>query len=69
MEPSLKPTNKLLSAAIVAVILYVVSLFVAVDPQLEQAINVIVPVIVAYFTRNADTPGGVPVKRSYIRGP
>jgi hypothetical protein len=68
-EPTLKPTKKLLAAAITAVILYGLSFLVAIDPQLEQAINVIGALIAGWLTTNDKTPGGVPTKPSYVRGP
>jgi hypothetical protein len=61
-ESSLLPTNKLISAAVTALILFVISRFTEVDKDVEQAVNVLAPLVVAYFTRNKKTPGGVPVK-------
>jgi len=51
-----------MTAAATTIILFVLSLFTDVDKELEQAVNVAVPLIVAYFTRNNPTPGGVPLK-------
>lgn len=61
VTPSKKPTRKLSYASAAAVVLFLASLVVDdVDVQLEQAINVGLPLILAYFVKNADTPGGVP---------
>jgi hypothetical protein len=58
---SKKPTKKLTVASAVAVVLYAVfSLLVHADKEVENAINVGVPLVFAYFTRNDPTPGGVP---------
>jgi hypothetical protein len=54
------PTAKLLSAAGTMLVLYLLRLVVDVDEDLEQVVNLIVPLIVAYFVPNAPTPGGVP---------
>jgi hypothetical protein len=61
-EPSAKPTKKLLGAAITAALLYGVSLVTDLDPQLEQAANVIGPLVAGWIIRNDPTPGGVPRK-------
>jgi hypothetical protein len=57
------PTKKLTAASVTAVILFVVSLFTDVDQNLEQALNVLVPIVLAYFVKNDPTPGGVPDAR------
>lgn len=58
---SKKPTKKLTVGAAVAVLLYALfSLVVGADKEVENAINVAVPFIFAYFTQNDPTPGGVP---------
>lgn len=64
MEPtkSLLPTRKLSYAGLVATVLFLLSLITEVDAQLEQAVNVLVPLIAAYFVKNSDSPGGVPLK-------
>ena len=59
---SMKPTRKVSYAAISTVVLYVVSRFTEVDKDLEQAINITLPLILAYWVSNEDTPGGVPAK-------
>ena len=76
-EPSGKPTRKLLTVAVSAAVLYGLSLIVPVDETLEQAVNVLVPVILGYIVPNEPTPGGVPQKEvavedepnEYIKGP
>jgi hypothetical protein len=60
------PTAKLVSAAVTMVLLYVLRQFVDVDRELEDIINLVVPLIVAYFVPNADTPGGVPDARPVL---
>jgi len=61
-KKSALPTRKLSYASVTAVVLFLISLFVTdLDPQTEQAVNVGLPLILAYFVKNADTPGGVPV--------
>lgn len=59
---SLKPTRKVSYAAVSTVVLYVLSRFTEVDQDVEQAVNVALPIILAYFVSNEDTPGGVPTK-------
>jgi hypothetical protein len=59
---SAKPTKKLTVSAAAAAILYaILAGFTDADKELEQAINVVVPLVLAYFVKNDDTPGGVPV--------
>jgi hypothetical protein len=60
------PTAKLVSAAVTMVLLYVLRQFVDVDPELEDIINLVVPLAVAYFVPNSDTPGGVPDARPIL---
>lgn len=59
---SAAPTRKLSYAAITGLVIFIVSQFTSVDKELEQAINIGVPLVLAYFVSNNDTPGGVPVK-------
>jgi hypothetical protein len=40
-----------------------------VDEELEQIINLVVPLIVAYFVPNTPTPGGVPDARPVLSDP
>lgn len=55
------PTNKFISALITALVLYIITkLAIPIDATIEQAINVFIPFVVAYFIPNHDTPGGVP---------
>lgn len=62
-KKSAKPTRKLSYAAASAVVLFILSLILKdIDPQTEQAVNVGLPLILAYFVKNDDTPGGVPVE-------
>jgi hypothetical protein len=61
------PTAKLLSAAGTMIVLYLLRLVVDVDEDLEQIVNLVVPLIVAYFVPNAQTPGGVPDSRPVLR--
>lgn len=56
------PTRKLSYASVTALVLFALSFVTEVDPQLEQAVNVGLPLILAYFVKNADTPGGYPLK-------
>jgi hypothetical protein len=63
------PTAKLLSAAGTMLVLYLLRLVVDVDEDLEQIVNLVVPLIVAYFVPNSDTPGGVPDARPELRDP
>jgi hypothetical protein len=60
------PTAKLVSAAVTMVLLYVLRQFVDVDRELEDIINLVVPLIVAYRVPNSDTPGGVPDARPVL---
>jgi hypothetical protein len=60
------PTAKLVSAAVTMLLLYVLRQFVDVDPELEDIINLVVPLAVAYFVPNSDTPGGVPDARPVL---
>jgi membrane-bound ClpP family serine protease len=62
LETSWAPTNKL-AAAITAAILYGLSLLTDVDPQLEQAVNVLGALVAGWLMRNQKTPGGVPLKK------
>ncbi len=62
------PTAKLISAAVTMVLLYVLRQFVDVDTELEQIVNLVVPLIVAYFVPNSDTPGGVPDAKPDLGG-
>lgn len=57
-DKSPAPTRKLSYAAVSGVVLYLLSLVVQVDAQLEQAVNIGLPLVLAYFVKNADTPGG-----------
>jgi hypothetical protein len=57
-EKSPAPTRKLSYASVSAVVLFLLSLVVEVDPQLEQGVNIVLPLVLAYFVKNADTPGG-----------
>lgn len=59
---SLKPTRKVSYAAVATVVLFVLSRFTDVDKDTEQAVNVALPLILAYWVENEDTPGGVPTK-------
>lgn len=59
-EKTLKPTRKLSYASATAVVLFLLSLVIDVDPQVEQVVNIVVPLGLAYVVKNADTPGGVP---------
>lgn len=52
------PTNKVLAATLTGVVLYIVSQFTEVDKDLEQLVNVLSMILVAYFVRNKRTPGG-----------
>jgi hypothetical protein len=61
------PTAKLVSAAVTMVLLYLLRLVVDVDEELEQIVNLVVPLLVAYFVPNSDTPGGVPDARPQLR--
>jgi hypothetical protein len=55
----MKPTRKLLSAAATTAILYGLSHVTEVDKDLEQLVNVVVPILVAYFVPNEqETPKG-----------
>jgi hypothetical protein len=54
----MKPTRKMVSAAATTAALYVLSRFTEVDKDLEQLVNVVVPLIVAYFVPNESTPTG-----------
>jgi hypothetical protein len=58
----MKPTRKMVSAAATTAALYVLSRFTEVDKDLEQLVNVVVPLIVAYFVPNKPTASrdGVP---------
>jgi hypothetical protein len=60
---SWRPTKKMLRAAVTATALFVISRFTEVDKDTEQLVNVLAPLVVAYWTRNDDTPGGVPLKK------
>jgi hypothetical protein len=63
VEPSAMPTNKVMAAAVTAVVVFLVTkLGLKWNPIYEQALNAILPLVVAYFTRNKPTPGGVPLK-------
>lgn len=59
---SLRPTRKVSYAAVATVVLFILSRFTEVDKDTEQAVNVALPLILAYIVENEDTPGGVPVK-------
>lgn len=58
---SLKPTKKIMAAAITGLLVFLITkLGLQVDPVLEQALNVVTMLVVAYFVPNDPTPGGVP---------
>jgi len=59
-QKSPAPTRKVSYAAVSTVLLFVISLVTDLDPQIEQAVNVGLPIILAYWVKNDDTPGGVP---------
>jgi hypothetical protein len=61
-EPSMKPTNKWLAAAVTAAIIYGASQVTDLSPELEQLATVIGPLIAAWIVKNTSTPGGVPRK-------
>jgi hypothetical protein len=61
------PTAKLISAAVTMIVLYALRQVVDVDEDLEEIINLTVPLLVAYFVPNSDTPGGVPDARPQLR--
>lgn len=58
----MKPTRKLLAAALTTTALYVISRFTEVDKDTEQLVNVLAPLIVAYLVPNERTisADGVP---------
>jgi hypothetical protein len=60
------PTAKLVSAAVTMIVLYLLRMVVDVDEDLEQIVNLVVPLIVAYLVPNTPTPGGVPDARPIL---
>lgn len=63
-QKSPAPTRKLSYAAVSGIVLYLISLVTDVDKELEQAINIGLPLVLAYFVKNSDTPGGYSAKAS-----
>lgn len=54
------PTRKLRAAIIVAVLAYASAKVAPLDADLEHLLNVLAPLVAAWWTTNDDTPGGVP---------
>ncbi len=55
------PTRKWLVAFLTALVVFAATkLAIPLDPALEQLINVVIPLAVAYYVKNNPTPGGVP---------
>jgi hypothetical protein len=61
------PTAKLLSAVATMIVLYILRQFTDVDEDLEEILNLTIPIVVAYLVPNSDTPGGVPDARPVLR--
>jgi hypothetical protein len=61
------PTAKLLSAVATMIVLYILRQFTDVDEDLEEILNLTIPIVVAYLVPNAPTPGGVPDSRPVLR--
>lgn len=66
-QKTYKPTRKVSYAAVSTVVLFVLSRFIEVDKDVEHAVNVALPLVLAYWVSNEDTPGGVPEERVPVR--
>jgi hypothetical protein len=63
-EKSWLPTNKFTAGFVTAAAIFVISRFTEVDKDTEQFVQLLAPFVVAYVTKNKQTPtgDGVPVK-------